>query len=901
MALRELDEAPKPTPKKAGATSKAILNQKYASKACYIIEEVNDESTNNACPGLAIPQQGQIKFRCRLELPEFTVVSDVFTRKKDAEQAAAKMALEKLGILLPNSTLTMKEQWEKLVSRLSFLFKDEAAKQSNFIYTSRDKLWISRQTSGGIQPLFEKNFIATENIQTEAIFIPCCMKKPVEAFHLEVAANEYYVDVIAQKLGVIDSSQVLISRAVGKSSSEIRLYFPVPNNPILDYDSCVEDLSTVKETTDLQSVLNVRASYFSGQTVYGDAILAALGYTWRSAGSLFHESISLASYYRMLLSRLPDGNYKISRDAPLAAELPLAFTARSNWRGSFPRDLLCTFCHQHHLSEPVFSVTSSEAPLKAMGEQEKLESENPLEVDKLRNRRLDGEENGESCGDGSTKSLYRCTLTVLTKRGDIIIECSPGDFYRSKNDAVQSAALKVLGWLSKCFKQFDFPVEKFVCLGSAHGIHVSVSNFSQQFSKQITLYGSLHNVQQKNASIKRRLSDAINGRNQPNSPHENGKIHFNIEGPDSGIYASNGSLACISYAVFWVNGDQRNCVDRNEQFEFEMGVGAVIFPVEDCVSQMSVNQVGNFITSVPSEELIQALNNKITAFPSSFPYDGCLEYSIKLLQITAPMEDRMEQAFFNPPLSKQRLEFALTYIRESRASTLVDFGCGSGSLLDALFQHDTTLEEIAGVDISQKSLSRAAKTLYSNLSRKSGLQLQHTNFKTVVLYEGSIIEFDHRLYGVDIGTCLEVIEHMEEEQACVFGNLVLSTFCPHILIVSTPNHEYNSILHRSSTEMNISTDEALEEIAQAQPYRFRNHDHKFEWTRLQFNQWAVDLASRHNYSVKISGVGGAADTEPGFASQIAVFQRKATKEAPKECSQEDMSLPYKVRWKWGVN
>ncbi|KAF3777671.1 Small RNA 2'-O-methyltransferase [Nymphaea thermarum] len=383
-----------------------------------------------------------------------------------------------------------------------------------------------------------------------------------------------------------------------------------------------------------------------------------------------------------------------------------------------------------------------------MGEHENLELENPLEVDKLRNRRLDSEENGESCGDGSTKSLYRCTLTVLTKRGDIIIECSPGDLYRSKNDAVQSAALKVLGWLSKCFKKFDFPVDKLVCLGSAHGIHVSVPNFSQQFSKQIALYQSLHNVQQKNASIERRLSDAINGRNQPNSLHENGKIHFNIEGPDSGIYASNGSLACISYAVFWVNGDQRNCVDRNEQFEFEMGVGAVIFPVEDCVSQMSVNQVGNFITSVPSEELIQALNNKITAFPSSFPCkftccvkciffwnfslcgliysfsgswkllkwyslvdDGCLEYSIKLLQITAPMEDRMEQAFFNPPLSKQRLEFALTYIRESRASTLVDFGCGSGSLLDALFQHDTTLEEIAGVDISQKSLNRAAKVL----------------------------------------------------------------------------------------------------------------------------------------------------------------------------------------------
>lgn len=99
MALRDLDESPKSTSKKAGATSKAILNQKYGNKVCYIIEEVQVESASNTCPGLATPLQGQVKFRCRLELPEFNVVSDVFTRKKDAEQAAANMALEKVGTI----------------------------------------------------------------------------------------------------------------------------------------------------------------------------------------------------------------------------------------------------------------------------------------------------------------------------------------------------------------------------------------------------------------------------------------------------------------------------------------------------------------------------------------------------------------------------------------------------------------------------------------------------------------------------------------------------------------------------------------------------------------------------------------------------------------------------------
>lgn len=39
----------------------------------------------------------------------------------------------------------------------------------------------------------------------------------------------------------------------------------------------------------------------------------------------------------------------------------------------------------------------------------------------------------------------------------------------------------------------------------------------------------------------------------------------------------------------------------------------------------------------------------------------------------------------------------------------VDFGCGSGSLLDSLLSYPTLLEKIVGVDISQRSLARAAK------------------------------------------------------------------------------------------------------------------------------------------------------------------------------------------------
>jgi small RNA 2'-O-methyltransferase len=90
-------------------------------------------------------------------------------------------------------------------------------------------------------------------------------------------------------------------------------------------------------------------------------------------------------------------------------------------------------------------------------------------------------------------------------------------------------------------------------------------------------------------------------------------------------------------------------------------------------------------------------------------------------------------ALFSHPLSKQRVEFAVRHINELHATTLVisppnslvhlwkilffiakmhfqvDFGCGSGSLLDSLLEHPTTLEKLVGVDISRKGLTRATK------------------------------------------------------------------------------------------------------------------------------------------------------------------------------------------------
>lgn len=85
--------------KKEVVNPKSIIHNRFGNKACYNIEEIQ-EGSSNGLPGLAIPQKGPCLYRCSLQLPDFTVVSDIFKRKKDAMQSAAEKAVEQVLYLL---------------------------------------------------------------------------------------------------------------------------------------------------------------------------------------------------------------------------------------------------------------------------------------------------------------------------------------------------------------------------------------------------------------------------------------------------------------------------------------------------------------------------------------------------------------------------------------------------------------------------------------------------------------------------------------------------------------------------------------------------------------------------------------------------------------------------------
>ncbi|XP_010439550.1 PREDICTED: small RNA 2'-O-methyltransferase-like [Camelina sativa] len=932
---------------KCTPTPKAIIHQKFGAKASYRVEEVHD-SSQSGCPGLVIPQKGPCLYRCHLELPDFSVVSNVFKKKKDSEQSAAELALEKLGIRPQNDDLTVDEAWAEIVGRIKYIFSDEflsaehplgahlravlrrdgdccgsvpvsviatfdakinsrckiinpsvesdpslvisyvikaAAKLSDYIVASPDESSLRRKSpypSEIVEALATHVSDSLLSREVAAVFIPCLGEEVVELDTLYISSDRHYLDSIAERLSLKSGNQVMISRTFGKAScgSECRLYSAIPNKSS-DKSSEVSGSSN-EDSSHIEKTRNARASYICGQDIHGDAILASVGYRWKS-NDLDCDDLTVKSFYRICCGMSPNGIYKISRQAVIAAQLPSSFTTKSNWRGPLPREILCMFCHQHRLAEPVFS--SSNAPVESLSDI--FRSHKKLKVSGVDDADNDNLSRGKEDTPGSG-IRFRCEVKISTKSQDLVLECSPRKFYEKENDAIQIASLKALLWFSKFFDDLD--VEQ-----------PSDTDDDEDIKSSIPIVFAAPPIIQNEHSSESKTTNVPSAEKRVQSI-TNGSvvsICYSLSLAVDPEYSSDGESQSASDDIE-SNEDimesevdaeySANCeplielIESNEEIEFEVGTGSMNPHIESAVTQMTVGEYASFSTTPPdaAEALILAASADTVTVRSLLSEHPTLNYSILLLGVKGPSEERMEAAFFKPPLSKQRVEYALKHIRESSASTLVDFGCGSGSLLDSLLDYPTSLQTIIGVDISPKGLARAAKMLHIKLNKED------YNVKSATLYDGSILEFDSRLYDVDIGTCLEVIEHMEEDQACQFGEKVLSLFRPKLLIVSTPNFEFNTILQRS-------TPETQEDKTESQLPKFRNHDHKFEWTREQFNNWASKLAKVHNYSVEFSGVGGSGEVEPGFASQIAVFRREASFV---ENVAEGSMQPYKVIWEW---
>ena len=196
-------------------------------------------------------------------------------------------------------------------------------------------------------------------------------------------------------------------------------------------------------------------------------------------------------------------------------------------------------------------------------------------------------------------------------------------------------------------------------------------------------------------------------------------------------------------------------------------------------------------------------------------------------------------------LSEERIGAVSAALRGAGARTVLDLGCGEGRLLRALFE-DRNFEEIVGVDVSHRLLEVAHRRLRLD-------DLPDNQRGRIRLFQGSLTYRDRRLSGFDSAAVVEVVEHLDPPRLAAFERVLFEFARPRAVVLTTPNAEYNPLFGGLPAGS------------------FRHPDHRFEWTREEFREWAEGVCGRFGYGVRYVPV-GLEDPALGPPTQMGVFE-----------------------------
>ena len=196
-------------------------------------------------------------------------------------------------------------------------------------------------------------------------------------------------------------------------------------------------------------------------------------------------------------------------------------------------------------------------------------------------------------------------------------------------------------------------------------------------------------------------------------------------------------------------------------------------------------------------------------------------------------------------LHQQRLALVLDKLKKSGANSVLDLGCGEGKLIRMLLK-EKQFSNITGMDVSYQELTKCKDRLHWD-------EMAPRQKERINLFQGALTYKDKRLEGFDAAAIVEVIEHMDENRLKSFERVVFECAKPKTVVLTTPNEEYNVLFEN----MKVNT--------------MRHTDHRFEWSRNEFETWSKRVAETNNYKVQFFPV-GEEDKNVGAPSQMAIFE-----------------------------
>ena len=197
-------------------------------------------------------------------------------------------------------------------------------------------------------------------------------------------------------------------------------------------------------------------------------------------------------------------------------------------------------------------------------------------------------------------------------------------------------------------------------------------------------------------------------------------------------------------------------------------------------------------------------------------------------------------------LHDQRHDWVVETLKAQGSRTVVDIGCGEGRLLRRLAEIPQ-FTKLTGAEASTTSLEHAERRLRLRT-------LPPAQRARVKLLQTGLTYCDKRLAGYDAAAVVEVIEHIDLDRVPAFEQALFGEAQPGVVALTTPNREYNAIFQQKTKN------------------GLRQRDHRFEWTRAEFTDWARGCAQRHGYTVETGGI-GPEEPELGQPTQKAVFKR----------------------------